>query len=55
MGDGIRDTLGAELDALDLAQFIFGLFGGDSVDDETPLGVVDQAEVFASLVNGDDV
>ena len=45
----------AELHTLDLAQLVFGLLSLDAVDGETALGVVDQAEVLASLLDADDV
>jgi len=40
---------------LDTAKLVAGLFGGDSVDDESALGVVDETEVLVGLVDGDDV
>lgn len=49
------DTALAELDALDLAELVFGLLGLDTVDGEAALGVVDQAEVLAGLLDVDDV
>jgi hypothetical protein len=48
-------TTTAELHALDLAQLVLGLLVLDAVDGETALGVVDEAEVLASLLDGDDV
>lgn len=45
----------AELDALDLAQLVFSLLGLDAVHGEATLGVVDETEVFAGLLDGDDV
>lgn len=45
----------AKLDALDLAELVLCLLSGDAVDGETALGVVDQAEVLAGLLDGDDV
>ena len=45
----------AKLHALDLAQLELGLLGLDAVDGETALGIVDQAEVLAGLLEGDDV
>ena len=45
----------AELNSLDLAQLVLGLLGGDAVDGEAALGVVDEAEVLARLLDGDDV
>ena len=48
-------TTTAELHALDLAQLVLGLLVLDAVDGEAALGVVDEAEVLASLLDGDDV
>jgi len=50
-----RDSLGSKLDPLDLAQLVLGLLGLNSVDGESALGIVDEAEVLARLVDGDDV
>lgn len=41
----------AKLYPLDLAQFVFSLLVCDAVDSEAALGVVDEAEVLASLLN----
>jgi hypothetical protein len=55
----MRNTVGnsalAELNSLDFAQLVLRLLGGYPVDGVTTLGVVDEAEVLASLINGDDV
>lgn len=48
-------TTTAELDTLDLSQLVLGLLFLDPVDREAALGVVDQAEVLAGLLNRDDV
>lgn len=45
----------AELNTLDLAQLVFGLLSLDTVDGETALGVVDETEVLAGLLDADDV
>jgi len=42
-------------DFLDSAEFVRSFFGGDSVDDESAFGVVDQSEVLVGLLNRDDV
>jgi len=42
-------------DFLDSAEFVRSFFGGDSVDDESAFGVVDQSEVFVGLLDGDDI
>ena len=45
----------AELNTLDLAELVLSLLSLDAVDGETALGVVDETEVLASLLEGDDV
>lgn len=49
------DSALAKLHALDLAELVLGLLGLDAVDGEAALGVVDEAEVLAGLVDGDDI
>lgn len=49
------DSTAAKLNALDLTELVLGLLGLDAVDGEAALGVVDETEVLASLVDGDDV
>lgn len=49
------DSAFAELNTLDFAQLVFGLLGLDAVDSETALGVIDETEVLASLVDSDHV
>ena len=49
------DAALAKLYSLDLAQLVLCLLFSDAVDGETALGVVDEAEVLASLLDGDDV
>lgn len=45
----------AQLNALDLAELVLGLLGLNAVHGEAALGVVDETEVLASLLNGDHV
>lgn len=45
----------AQLHPLDLAKLVFGLLSLDTVDGEAALGVVDEAEVLAGLLDADDV
>lgn len=45
----------SELNTLDLAKLVLGLLGLDTVDGETALGVVDETEVLASLLEGNDI
>lgn len=49
------DAALAQLHALDLAQLVFGLLGGDAVHGEAALGVVDEPEVLARLLDRDHV
>jgi hypothetical protein len=55
VGDKERNTSFAELHSLDLAEFIFRFFGCDAVNCKSTFDVIDKAEVFARLVNRDDV
>lgn len=55
MRDQEWDSALAQLHSLDLAKLVFGLLGLDAVDGEASLGVVDEAEVLAGLLDGDDV
>jgi len=41
--------------AHDTAELVSGLFGGDAVDSESSLDVIDKTEVFIGLLDGDDV
>lgn len=45
----------AELNTLDLAELELSLLSLDAVNGETTLGVVDETEVLAGLLEGDDV
>lgn len=55
----VRNQVGnsalAELHTLDLAELVLCLLIGDAVDGETALGVVDETEVLAGLLDGDDI
>lgn len=55
VGENVRDTLGAELVLANLAKLESGLLGGDTVDSETALDVVEETEVLAGALEGDDV
>lgn len=55
MRDQEWDSTATKLNTLDLAQLVLSLLGLNAVDGEATLGVVDQAEVLASLLDGDDV
>ena len=45
----------AKLNTLNLAELELSLLSLDAVDGETALGVVDETEVLAGLLNGDDI
>ena len=45
----------AELNTLDLAELVLSLLSLDAVDGEATLGVVDETEVLAGLLDADDV
>ena len=55
MRDQEWDSALAQLHSLDFAQLVFGLLCLDSVNGEAALGVVDQTEVLASLLDADDI
>lgn len=55
MRDQEWDAALAQLHSLDLAELVLSLLGLDAVDGEAALGVVDEAEVLASLLDGDHV
>lgn len=55
VGDNVGDTTGTELHLLDLEELVRGLLGGDAVDDESALNVVEDAEVLARLFDRDNV
>jgi len=49
------DASAANLHSLDLAQLVLGLGLFDAVDGEAALNIVDETEVLAGLVDGDDI
>lgn len=49
------DATLAQLYSLNLAELVLSLLGGDAVDGEAALGVVDEAEVLARLLDTDDI
>lgn len=55
MRNQVWDSTLANLHSLDLAEFVFCLGLFDTVHGEAALGIVDQTEVLAGLVNGDDI
>lgn len=55
VSDKERNSLGSELDFLDLEELVGSLLSGDSVDGESTFDVVEESEVFTRLLNGDDI
>lgn len=55
MRNQVGNSATSELDTLDLAELVLCLLICYPVDGEAALGVVDEAEVLASLLDGDDV
>jgi len=55
VGDDVWNTLLGNTDLGDLAELVASLLGGDAVDGETALDVVDKTESLVGLLNGDDV
>lgn len=55
VGDDVRDAPVADSDLADLEKLVGRLLRGDAVDGEAALDVVKETEVFARLLNGDNV
>lgn len=55
VGNDVGNTLGADLKLADLAELVLGFLVRNAMDSETALDVVQETEVFASLLNLDDV
>ena len=55
MRNKVGNATSSKLNPPDLAQLVLGLLSGDAVDGEAALGVVDETEVLASLLDTDDV
>jgi hypothetical protein len=55
VGDDVGDTTGADRDLAHLEELVGGLLGGDAVDGEAALNVVEETEVLARLFDGDDI
>lgn len=49
------DAAFAQLDAADLAQLVLGFLAGNSVYGKATFGIVDEAEVLASLLDANDI
>lgn len=54
-GVQIWDTIGASLGLPDLAQLVHGLLGGDSVNGESSLDIIDDTEVLSGLLDLDNI
>jgi len=50
VGDSNRDLLGGDVNLLDTAELVLGLFLLDAVEDETSLGVVEETETISRLL-----
>jgi hypothetical protein len=55
VGDDMRNTTGTDSNLLDLEELVGGFFGGDAVDGESTLDVVEKTEVLVGLFDGDDI
>lgn len=53
--DDVGDTLGSEGNFADLEKFVRSLLGGDAVNSETALHIIQQAEMFARLFDRDGI
>lgn len=53
--DNVRDAASTNLNLLNLAQLVLGLFVSDTVDGEATLDVVHEPKVLASLLNRDHI
>lgn len=49
------DSAFAQLDTLDLCQFVFRLFGCNTVHRKSAFGIIHEAEILAGFFNRDDV
>lgn len=55
MGRDEWDSLRTQLDTLNLAELVLSLLGGDLVQSELALDVVQKTEVLVGAVNGDNI
>lgn len=55
VGDNVGDATGTELHLLHLEELVGGLLGGDAVDNESALDIVEDTEVLARLLDRDDI
>jgi len=54
-GVQVWHVLGSGLDLTGTAELVFSLGGGDTVDDESALHIIDDTEVLAGLLDLDDI
>ena len=55
VSDDVGDALGANSGTEDLAELVARLLGGDAVDRETALDIIQQPQVLAGLVDRDNI
>lgn len=55
MGNDVGNTLGTKLMLSHLKELESSLLGGDSVDGESALNIVEEAEVLARSLDGNDI
>jgi hypothetical protein len=55
VGDDVGNTLGTNGNLSDFEELVGRLLGGDAVDDESALDVVQETEVLSGLFDGDHV
>ena len=55
VGDDVWDALGTNGDLTDFEEFVGSFLGGDAVDGEVALDVVEETEVLARLLDRNDI
>lgn len=55
VGNNVGNTAGTKSNLADLEELVGGLLGGDAVDGETALDVVEETEMLPGLLNADDI
>ena len=55
VGDDVWDTLGANTGLADLKELVGSLLRGDAVDGEAALNVVEETEMLARLLDGNNI
>ena len=54
IGHNVWDLVGTDFLSLDFAELKFGFFGLQGLEHELALGVIEDSEVLAGLLDGDD-